>query len=337
MFHCASNARVVALYVLPCLYTHCSSGQVVARVVCATLFAQQVISIRLSAHQVLVYKVEEMSLIEVLGDLWLFSVKFCGCLVLVTNNRVFALLMWFTALREQLSENEEVSTALCFKTKHFNLSTMEIRWSAAGATWYGSPTGAGSTGGACGYGDTVSQPPFSSMITAISPSLYRSGKECGVCYQEDHARPIQHILILVERHLVGAMANPGQEGKLRDAGVLPIEYARVACDYTGKTIAFHVDQGSNQNYFAVVVEFEGGDGDLAHVDLKKASNKTVDGWRMMQQSWGAVWKLDVGSTLKPPFSIRLTTQYSRQSLVASRVIPDNWQPGATYRSLVNYL
>ncbi|CAL5366872.1 unnamed protein product [Camellia sinensis] len=92
-----------------------------------------------------------------------------------------------------------------------------------------------------------------------------------------------------------------------------------------KTIAFHVDQGSNPNYFAVVVEFEGGDGDLAHVDLKEASNKTVDGWRMMQQSWGPVWKLDVGSTLKPPISIRLTTQYPRQTLVASRVIPDNWQ------------
>ncbi|KAL7229459.1 hypothetical protein ACSBR2_008046 [Camellia fascicularis] len=249
--------------------------------------------------------------------------------------------------------------ALCFKTKHFNLSTMETHWLAAGATWYGSPTGAGTTGGACGYGDTVSQPPFSSMITAISPSLYRSGKECGACYQikctahpSCSGKPVRVVTTDLcpggpctsdSAHFdlsgtaFGAMANPGQEGKLRDAGVLPIEYARVACDYPGKTIAFHIDQGSNPNYFAVVVEFEGGDGDLAHVDLKEVSNKTVDGWRMMQQSWGAVWKLDVGSTLKPPFSIRLTTQYSGQSLVASRVIPDNWQPGATYRSLVNYL
>lgn len=38
-------------------------------------------------------------------------------------------------------------------------------------------------GGSCGYGDLVSQPPFSSMVTGIGPSLYESGKECGACYQ----------------------------------------------------------------------------------------------------------------------------------------------------------
>lgn len=30
-----------------------------------------------------------------------------------------------------------------------------------------------------------------------------------------------------------------------------------------KKVAFHVDMGSNSNYFAVLVEFEEGDGDLA--------------------------------------------------------------------------
>lgn len=38
-------------------------------------------------------------------------------------------------------------------------------------------------GGSCGYGNLVSQAPFSSMITGIGPSLYNSGKECGACYQ----------------------------------------------------------------------------------------------------------------------------------------------------------
>jgi hypothetical protein len=110
-----------------------------------------------------------------------------------------------------------------------------------------------------------------------------------------------------------------------------------ACDYSGKTIAFHVDLGSNPFYFAMVVEYEEGDGDLASVDLKESSSTGSDKWRAMQQSWGAVWKLDAGSRLQPPLSIRLTSQYSSQTLVAKDVIPDGWQPGATYRSLVNYL
>ncbi|XWS36971.1 hypothetical protein CRYUN_Cryun19dG0003100 [Craigia yunnanensis] len=68
----------------------------------------------------------------------------------------------------------------------------------------------------------------------------------------------------------------------------------------GKTITFHVDLGSNSNYFVVLVEFEEGDGDLAGVYLKELSRGFGD-WRAMQQSWGAVWKLDAGSELHPPF------------------------------------
>lgn len=113
-----------------------------------------------------------------------------------------------------------------------------------------------------------------------------------------------------------------------------MSFFRVACDYSGKTIAFHVDQGSNPNYFATVIEFEEGDGDLARVELKEGSSEE---WRGMQQSWGAVWKLDAGSQLQPPLSIRLISQYSAQTLVAKNVIPNGWKPGATYRSLVNYL
>jgi hypothetical protein len=113
-------------------------------------------------------------------------------------------------------------------------------------------------------------------------------------------------------------------------------FCSVACDYSGKTIAFHVDQGSNPYYLAVVIEYEEGDGDLAGVDLKDASTQSNNEWRAMQQSWGAVWKLDAGSQLQPPLSIRLTSQYSDQTLVAKDVIPNGWKPGSSYRSLVNY-
>ncbi|KAL2541924.1 putative expansin-B2 [Abeliophyllum distichum] len=213
-------------------------------------------------------------------------------------------------------------------------------------------------GGACGYGNTVSQAPFSSLVTGIGPSLYKSGKECGACYKikcTKHplcsGKPVRVVItdfcpggpcVSESAHFdlsgtaFGSMAVPGEEDKLRDAGVLQIRYARVSCDYSGKTIVFHVDPGSNPDYFAVVIEFEEGDGDLANVDLQQASSQP-DEWWEMNQSWGAVWQLNAGTELHPPFSIRLTSQYSGETLVAKNVIPTGWQPGATYRSLVNYL
>jgi hypothetical protein len=79
---------------------------------------------------------------------------------------------------------------------------------------------------------------------------------------------------------------------------------------------------------------EDGDGDLAGVSLKEESS---DEWLQMVQSWGAVWKIDPGKELHPPFSLRLISGYSKQVLVAKNVIPSGWTPGATFRSTVNYL
>lgn len=258
--------------------------------------------------------------------------------------------------------------SLChsFPTHDFNSSTIVTHWSSAVATWYGNPDGAGSDGGSCGYGDLVYQAPFSSMVTGIGPSLYNSGKECGACYMvkcTEHSacsgRPVRvtitdfcpggpcltdSVHFDLSGTAFGAMAIPGEEGQLRGTGTLRIRYSRVACDYSGKTVAFHVDEGSNPCYFAVVIEFEGGDGDLACVDLKPTTlNSTSTGvgdnheWWPMQQLWGAVWMLNAGVELQPPFSIRLTSQFTGQTLVAKNVIPAGWKPGATYRSLVNYL
>ncbi|XP_059636058.1 putative expansin-B2 [Cornus florida] len=249
-----------------------------------------------------------------------------------------------------------ITSCLCFNPKRLNVSKTQSNsgWSLAGATWYGSSNGAGSDGGACGYGNAVEQPPFSSLISSGGPSLFQSGKGCGVCYEVKcrsnkacSGVPVKVVItdscpgcVSESVHFdlsgtaFGAMAKSAHADQLRNAGLLQIQYRRVQCHYPGVSVAFRVDAGSNPNYFASIIEFQAGDGNLAKVDLKQALDS--DSWLPMQQSWGAVWKLDPGSTLRPPFSIKLTSNESGKTLVANNVIPAGWQPGKTYRSQVNF-
>ncbi|XP_031281192.1 expansin-B5-like [Pistacia vera] len=92
----------------------------------------------------------------------------------------------------------------------------------------------------------------------------------------------------------------------------------------GKQIVFHAEQRLNPNYFAVVVEFEEGDGDLGAVDLKEGSGSGE--CRSMTQSWGAVWKL----------SIKLTSKYAGKTPAAENMIPQGWKAAASYRSVVEF-
>ncbi|GJN02128.1 hypothetical protein PR202_ga19450 [Eleusine coracana subsp. coracana] len=229
-------------------------------------------------------------------------------------------------------------------------------WSYGGATWYGSPYGAGSDGGACGYQGAVSQRPFSSMIAAGGNSLFKNGRGCGACYQIKctgnracSGRPVTVTITdscpggtcqVEAAHFdmsgtaFGAMANRGMADRLRYAGILKIQYKRVPCKYNGARIAFKVDPGSNPYYLAVLIAYQECDGDLSAVHIMESGCKS---WTPMQQSWGAVWRFNsnTGKPLRAPFSVRLTSG-SGKVLVVKNAIPAGWNAGKTYQSAVNY-
>ncbi|KAH6779748.1 expansin B2 [Perilla frutescens var. hirtella] len=145
----------------------------------------------------------------------------------------------------------------------------------------------------------------------------------------------QSILFDLSGTSFGTMARSGESDQLRNLGIEQIQYTRVDCKFPGVSVAFRVDPGSNPNYFAAAIEYEDGDG-IAGVELKRAAD-SGGAWIKMQPSWGAVWKADLPSNYPPPFTVRLTAGgNSGKTLVADKVIPANYSPGQTYRSIVNF-
>ncbi|KAK7395614.1 hypothetical protein VNO78_16178 [Psophocarpus tetragonolobus] len=224
-------------------------------------------------------------------------------------------------------------------------------WKHAVATYYGPKNGCGSEGGACGYKSAVKEAPFYSLVSAGSPLLYQQGKGCGSCYEvkctQDPACSGDPVRVVITDECAGcgsdskyhfdlsgtsfaSLAAVGQKQKLFKSGKISIVFRKVKCQYPKRTIAFEVDSGSNHYYFATLVKFVNGDGDIEKLEMK-----TDSGWHSMQRSWGALWKLDKGIQLKPPFSFKLTTKAGK-TISAKNVIPAGWNAGKTYQSSVNF-
>ncbi|XP_044978363.1 expansin-B7-like [Hordeum vulgare subsp. vulgare] len=229
-------------------------------------------------------------------------------------------------------------------------------WLDARATWYGAPDGAGplDNGGACGF-KNVNLPPFNAMTSCGNEPIFKDGKGCGSCYQircvgkvhpacsgdpetviitDMNYYPVARYHFDLSGTAFGAMAKDGRNDELRHAGIIDMQFKRVPCQYTGLSVTFHVEKGSNPNYLAILVEYGNGDGDVAQVDLMDGGEPTVS-WRPMRESWGSIWRLDTRRPLRGPFSLRVTNGSGR-SLVADQVIPADWQPDTVYSSDVQF-
>ncbi|XP_034600885.1 expansin-B1 [Setaria viridis] len=226
------------------------------------------------------------------------------------------------------------------------------RWLPARATWYGQPTGAGpdDNGGACGIKD-VNLPPYAAMTSCGNLPLFKDGKGCGSCYEikckvpECSIQPVRVFITDMNYGPVapyyfdlsgtafGSMAKPGLNDQLRRRGIIDLDFRRVPCKYVaGQRIVFHVEEGSNPFYLAVLVKFVAVDGSIVQMDLKDQASPE---WQPMRHSWGAIWRSDTPRPLKGPFSIRLTSE-SGKTLVATDVIPEKWQPNTVYNSNIQF-
>lgn len=227
----------------------------------------------------------------------------------------------------------------------------------ARATWYGAPNGAGpyDNGGACGF-KNVNRYPFMAMTSCGNQPLFKDGKGCGACYKikctkhkacsgrsetvvitDMNYYPVAPYHFDLSGTAFGKLAKPGRNDELRHAGIIDIHFTRVPCEFPGLKIGFHVEEGSNAVYMAILVEYENGDGDVVQVDLMESGRGGRGGgrWTRMRESWGSVWRLDSNHRLQAPFSIRIRNE-SGKTLVARNVIPKNWRPNTFYRSIVQY-
>nr|CAN83473.1 hypothetical protein VITISV_004796 [Vitis vinifera] len=193
-------------------------------------------------------------------------------------------------------------------------SLSNAHWHSATATWYGSPDGDGSDGGACGYGSLVDVKPFRARVGAV-------GTASGGRTHFD-----------LSGAAFGRMAVAGNNNQLRDRGEISVIFRRTPCKYPGKNIAFHVNEGSTDYWLSLLVEFEDGDGDVGSMHIREASSTE---WLEMRHVWGASWCI-TGGPLKGPFSVKLTTLSTGRTLSAREVIPRNWAPKATYTSRLNF-
>ncbi|KAH7843589.1 hypothetical protein Vadar_018475 [Vaccinium darrowii] len=230
-------------------------------------------------------------------------------------------------------------------------SVSDPHWYPATATWYGSPDGDGSDGGACGYGSLVDVKPLRARVGAVTPILFKGGEGCGACYKvkclDESICSRRAVTVIITDECPGCsagshfdlsgtafgrMAVAGEGNQLRNRGELPVMYRRTPCKYPGKNIAFRVNEGSTDYWLSLLVEFEDGDGDVGSMHIKQASSTE---WTEMQHIWGATWCITAGP-LRGPFSVKLTTLSTAQTLSARDVIPSNWSPKATYTSRLNF-
>ncbi|URE06240.1 hypothetical protein MUK42_21146 [Musa troglodytarum] len=183
-------------------------------------------------------------------------------------------------------------------------------WHPATATWYGSPDGDGSDGGACGYGSLVDVRPLRARVGAVSPVLFKGGQGCGACYKVRCLDPAicsrRAVTVIVTDECPGGycasgrthfdlsgaafgrLAVAGEAGQIRDRGEISVVFRRYSPEC------------------------------LTVLSAWIAANSVE--WLEMKHIWGGNWCFN-GGPLQGPFSVKLATLTTQKTFTARDVIP----------------
>ncbi|KAM7256109.1 hypothetical protein ACFE04_011850 [Oxalis oulophora] len=226
-------------------------------------------------------------------------------------------------------------------------------WATAHATFYGDESASATMGGACGYGNLITNG-YGTNTAALSTSLFNNGYACGTCYQikctqSKSCYSYTPYITVTATNLCppnwsqdsnnGGWCNPPRVHfdlakpafmKMAEwhAGIVPVMYRRVPCQISGGVkFAF---QG-NSYWLLVYVMNVGGGGDISGMYVK--GSKT--GWIQMSHNWGASYQA-FGSLGGQALSFKITSYTSKETIIAWNVAPSSWSVGLTYKTSVNF-
>uniref|UniRef100_A0A7I4E7C1 Expansin n=2 Tax=Physcomitrium patens TaxID=3218 RepID=A0A7I4E7C1_PHYPA len=210
-------------------------------------------------------------------------------------------------------------------------------WTYAHITYYGSPNGGGTEGGACGYQNTYSLG-YGFMTAALSSSLFQGGSSCGACYQIrcepirvtrtvknwcwSYSRTITVTAInLCPPRSSGGCCNPPlQHFDLPMPAFLSLARREVRSEKRG---GIRFTMGGNLWFLTILIHNVGGAGDVRSVRIKSPHSGLIS----MYRNWGSLWT--VRARMSGALFFMITTSHGRV-LITRNAVGSGWRFGQTW-------